>query len=120
MVVPHYPWVPMALNKGYTINQRGDVHWCRPGQIEWLARQHEREDTQIVAVELADEAVRLADVQPVQQRTIMVLGHEKTGIPDEAVEFLDVAIEIPMVGVGSTLNVAVAGSLALYKLSGLI
>jgi tRNA (guanosine-2'-O-)-methyltransferase len=49
-----------------------------------------------------------------------VLGHEQTGIPPEAVELLDVAVEIPMVGSGASLNVAVAGSLVLYRLAGLI
>ena len=48
------------------------------------------------------------------------LGHEQTGIPPEAVELLDVAVEIPMVGSGASLNVAVAGSLVLYRLAGLI
>jgi len=38
----------------------------------------------------------------------------------EAVELLDVAVEIPMVGSGASLNVAVAGSLVLYRLAGLI
>jgi tRNA (guanosine-2'-O-)-methyltransferase len=33
---------------------------------------------------------------------------------------LDVAVEIPMVGAGHSLNVAVAGSLILYKLAGLL
>jgi tRNA (guanosine-2'-O-)-methyltransferase len=35
-------------------------------------------------------------------------------------ELVDLVVEIPMVGTGSSLNVAVAGSLVLYKLSGLI
>jgi hypothetical protein len=55
-----------------------------------------------------------------RRRTIAVLGHEQTGIPPEAVELLDVAVEIPMVGSGASLNVAVAGSLVLYRLAGLI
>jgi tRNA (guanosine-2'-O-)-methyltransferase len=53
-------------------------------------------------------------------RTVVVLGHERTGIPAEAVDLLDVAVEIPMVGSGASLNVAVAGSLVLYRLAGLM
>jgi tRNA C32,U32 (ribose-2'-O)-methylase TrmJ len=49
-----------------------------------------------------------------------VLGHEQTGIPPEAVDLLDVAVEIPMVGSGASLNVAVAGSLVLYRLAGFL
>jgi tRNA (guanosine-2'-O-)-methyltransferase len=50
----------------------------------------------------------------------MVLGHEATGLPPEALHLLDGAVEIPMLGTGMSLNVAVAGSLVLYKLAGLL
>jgi len=120
MAVPHYPWVPQALNKGYTFRERACVHWSRPNQVEWLKCQYEREDTDVIAVELADEAVRLADLKPARRRTVIVLGHEQTGIPDEALEYIDSAVEIPMIGSGKTLNVAVAGSLAVYRLAGLL
>jgi tRNA (guanosine-2'-O-)-methyltransferase len=122
MAVPHYPWVPQALSKGYTISQRGCVHWVRPTALGWLETQSNRDDTDIIAVELADESTKIADLKPARpdRRTIMVLGHEKTGIPDEALEFIGQAVEIPMIGAGSTLNVAVAGSMVLYRLAGLL
>jgi tRNA G18 (ribose-2'-O)-methylase SpoU len=74
----------------------------------------------VVGVELADEAIRLADLRPARTRTIAVLGHERTGIPPEALDLLDDVVEIPMVGTGASLNVAVAGSLVLYRLAGLL
>jgi tRNA (guanosine-2'-O-)-methyltransferase len=119
MTVPKYPWVPEAIERSYTFAHRGCVHWSG-NQLSWLQRQAERPDTRVVGVELADEAVRLADLPPAKGRTVMVLGHEQTGIPPEAVEYLGMAVEIPMVGAGTTLNVAVAGSLVLYKLAGLL
>src|SRR6185437_15834119 len=85
----------------------------------WLAAHHAR-GTHIVGVELADEAVRLGDLPAARGRTVMVLGHEATGIPAEALELVDTAVEIPMVGTGDSLNVAVAGSLVLYRLAGLL
>jgi len=123
LAVPHYPWVPQALSKGYTISQRAPVHWAKPTSMRWLERERQRtgdEYVNIIGVELADEAIRLPNL-PVrgERRTIIVLGHEQTGIPPEALEMLDMTVEIPMVGSGSTLNVAVAGSLVLYKLAGL-
>ena len=50
----------------------------------------------------------------------MVLGHEQHGIPPDALDLLDAVVEIPMVGMGASLNVAVAGSLVLYRLAGLL
>jgi tRNA (guanosine-2'-O-)-methyltransferase len=87
--------------------------------LAWLAAQRAA-GCIVVGVELADEAVRPADLAPAQNRTIVLLGHEQSGIPPEAMDLVDVAVEIPMVGTGSTLNVAVAGSMVLYKLAGLI
>jgi tRNA (guanosine-2'-O-)-methyltransferase len=55
-----------------------------------------------------------------RRRTVAVLGHEQTGIPAEALDLLDLAVEIPMVGTGASLNVAVAGSLVLYRLAGFL
>jgi tRNA (guanosine-2'-O-)-methyltransferase len=74
----------------------------------------------VVGVELADDAVRLADLPAARRRTVIVLGNESDGIPYEALPLLDTIVEIPMVGTGLSLNVAVAGSLVLYKLAGLL
>ena len=87
--------------------------------LDWLAEQRNA-GTTIVGVELADEAVRLADLPAARGRTVMVLGNESDGIPSEALTLLDRVVEIPMVGTGHSLNVAVAGSLVLYKLAGLL
>ncbi len=51
---------------------------------------------------------------------MLVLGHEQHGIPPEALDLLDEVVEIPMAGTGASLNVAVAGSLVLYRLAGLL
>lgn len=118
LAVPRYPWVDEALARGNTLRRPACVHYVRSG-VAWLAAQREA-GSAIVGVELADEAVRLADLPAARRRTVAVLGHERTGIPPDAMELLDVAVEIPMVGSGASLNVAVAGSLVLYRLAGLL
>src|SRR4051794_15810558 len=118
LAVPPFGWVDETLARGNTLRQPACVH--RVGDpLRWLADER-RAGTAVLGVELADEAVRLADLGPARRRTIMVLGHEATGIPPEALDLLDQAVEIPMVGTGSSLNVAVAGSLVLYRLAGLL
>jgi tRNA (guanosine-2'-O-)-methyltransferase len=118
MAVPRFSWVPEALDRGNTLRRPACVHWVND-PLGWLERQRDT-GSRVVGVELADEAVRLADLPAARVRTVAVLGHERTGIPAEAVDLLDAAVEIPMVGSGSSLNVAVAGSLVLYKLAGLL
>jgi tRNA G18 (ribose-2'-O)-methylase SpoU len=94
------------------------VHWVND-PLGWLTREREA-GTAVVGVELADESIRLADLPAARGRTIAVLGHEQQGIPSDALDLLDTVVEIPMVGIGASLNVAVAGSLVLYKLAGLL
>ena len=119
LAVPRWPWVREAVAKGNTLRRGSCVHWVDGDPVRWLARQHER-GSALVGVELVDESVRLADLPAARQRTVIVLGHEQTGIPAEALALVDVAVEIPMVGHGTSLNVAVAGSLVLYRLAGLV
>ena len=119
LAVPRLPWVPEALARGNTLRRPACIHWTGPDACRWLARQRAA-GSRIVGVELADEAVRLADLPAARERTVAVLGHERTGIPAEALDLVDVAVEIPMIGSGASLNVAVAGSLVLYRLAGFI
>jgi len=119
LAVPRLPWVPEALARGNTLRRPACIHWTGPDACRWLARQRAA-GSRIVGVELADEAVRLADLPAARKRTVAVLGHERTGIPAEALDLVDVAVEIPMIGSGASLNVAVAGSLVLYRLAGFI
>jgi tRNA (guanosine-2'-O-)-methyltransferase len=125
------PQIRVRTRKDLVRQRRSHGHQCwdhlvaaplwpmHGANLRWLRAQRSG-GTRIVGIELADEAVRLADLPAARQRTVAVLGHERTGIPPEAVELLDVAVEIPMIGIGASLNVAVAGSLVLYRLAGFI
>ena len=119
LAVPRWPWVDEALSRGDTLPRgaRPCVH--RVGDpIAWLEQQA-ADGSDVLGVELLDSAVKLGQLAPARQRTIVVLGNEGSGIPPEAIDSLTGAVEIPMVGVGTTLNVAVAGTLVLYRLAGL-
>ncbi len=109
-----------ALAVGDTLRhgRRPCVHWLPTGKDRWIADQRSA-GWQIVAVELAEDATPLALLEPARKRTVVLLGHELEGIPDDLVESADTCVEIPMVGRGASLNVAVAGSLVLYRLAGL-
>jgi tRNA (guanosine-2'-O-)-methyltransferase len=117
MAVPNSVHYHRSLRCGNTLQVRSCVHWVnRP--LNWVGRERLRGST-VLGVELAEDAVWLGDLKPATKRTIILLGHEHNGIPDDAWPLLDQVVEIPMVGVGHSLNVAVAGSLILYKLAGL-
>jgi len=117
MAVPSTAYYRQALRRGNTLSVRSCVHWVhRP--INWVERERSR-GSAVLGVELAEGAIRLGDLKPAIKKTIILLGHEHNGIPDDAWPLLDQVVEIPMVGAGASLNVAVAGSLVLYRLAGL-
>jgi tRNA G18 (ribose-2'-O)-methylase SpoU len=116
MAVPSTPHDRTALARGDTLARRPHVHWLDRSKFSWIARERNR-GTHILAVELAEDATPLTLLTPARQRTVVLLGHEHHGVPDEAWPLLDEVVEIPMVGRGASLNVAVAGSLVLYRLA---
>jgi tRNA (guanosine-2'-O-)-methyltransferase len=118
LAVPRRAWTDEALARGNTLRHASCVHRIAD-PLDWLAMQRAG-GAAVVGVELADGAVRLGDLPAARKRTVVVLGNESDGIPDEALELIDTVVEIPMVGSGLSLNVAVAGSLVLYKLAGLV
>lgn len=107
-----------ALSSGDTLQRRPCIHWLGGDKLSWIAEQR-RSGAAILAVELAEGATPLTRLAPARGRTVVLLGHEHHGVPGEAWGLLDDVVEIPMVGQGASLNVAVAGSLVLYRLAGL-
>lgn len=119
MAVPATEHYRTALAKGDTLGRKKPcIHWVRPNKEAWVAKQKE-EGRRILAVELADQALPLPRLEPATGPTVVLLGHEHHGIPDLVVEEADLCVEIPMIGSGASLNVAVSGSLVLYRLAGL-
>jgi tRNA (guanosine-2'-O-)-methyltransferase len=121
LAVPATDHYRHALTVGDSRNIAGRccIHWIDTGKDRWIRLQRS-DGWRIVAVELADGAVALPRLAVADQRTVILLGHETHGIPPEHVESADLTVEIPMVGSGGSLNVAVAGSLVLFKLAGLV
>lgn len=118
LAVPRARWARAALARGNTLRRRSCVHRVAD-PLDWLAAQR-ASGSRVLAVELADEAIRLGDLPAARERTVVVLGHERDGVPAAALELCDAVVEIPMIGTGLSLNVAVAGSLVAYRLAGML
>jgi tRNA (guanosine-2'-O-)-methyltransferase len=120
LAVPATAHYRAALERGDTLarSQRPHLHWVHGPRDDWV-RAERAGGTRVVAVELAEGAVPLTRLEPTRQRTIVLAGHEHHGVPAEVLDDVDQVIEIPMIGAGSSLNVAVAVSLVLYRLAGL-
>ncbi|GAB3157377.1 TrmH family RNA methyltransferase [Myceligenerans halotolerans] len=120
MAVPRTPHYRNALAAGDTLRgRRPCIHWVAPSKEEWLDQQRNA-GHRILAVELADGATPLPRLGTAPGPTVVLLGHEHHGVPDDVLADVDECVEIPMAGWGASLNVAVAGSLVLYRLMGLM
>jgi TrmH family RNA methyltransferase len=62
---------------------------------------------------VADAGTALHDLEPAE-RTVFVLGAEREGLPEEVVTACDAVASIPIADSAESLNVAVAGAIALY------
>jgi tRNA (guanosine-2'-O-)-methyltransferase len=94
------------------------IHWVKGSKAAWIEQQREHGSI-IVAVELAEDATPLTRLEPARGRTVVLLGHEHQGVPEEVWSLLDTVVEIPMIGNGASLNVAAVGSLVLCRSAGL-
>lgn len=120
LAVPDTPHYRESLDSGDTLGhgRRQCIHWVRSERERWV-RLQQASGWRTIAVELAAGATPLPRLEPAQRKSLVLLGHERQGLPPEMVESADECVEIPMVGRGASLNVAVAGSLVLYRLAGL-
>lgn len=69
---------------------------------------------QVLATHLSEKSVDFRDIDYTRP-TCILMGQEKTGITQEALELADQDIIIPMIGMVQSLNVSVASALILYE-----
>jgi len=80
-----------------------------------IVTQLKKRGFKIVILEHTDSGV-LYNQAKFEFPLCLVVGHEITGVSDEIVALADMAIEIPMVGIKQSLNVAVAYGVAIYEI----
>lgn len=72
----------------------------------------------IIALEQSDRSVSLFDeIEKKDIDTILVVGNEVDGVSPEILALADTVWEIPQLGAKESLNVSVAGGVALYHLT---
>jgi len=92
-------------------------------QVEWKyfertakAIKHYRElGYQILALETTSEAIDLAEIRDFSH-TAFVFGNEEFGIPEEHLALCDQVIQIPLVGIKNSLNVANSFAVVGYQI----
>lgn len=89
------------------------VPWRHQADIGALIESLKDGGYNVVALELAENSVKLPDFKPPEKLAIIV-GNEPTGLEAEVIALADTTLEIPMFGQKESFNVASAAAMALY------
>lgn len=76
--------------------------------------QFKAQGMQVLATNLSDRAKDFREIDYTKP-TALILGQERDGISDEALELADHHVVVPMYGMVESLNVSVAGALIMYE-----
>jgi tRNA G18 (ribose-2'-O)-methylase SpoU len=81
-----------------------------------LVRELEEKGSRIIALEQTDQSIPYHKVPPADYQIpiTLILGHEREGVRSEMLEAADVIIDIPILGIGNSHNVAIAAGIVLY------
>jgi tRNA G18 (ribose-2'-O)-methylase SpoU len=108
------------------------IHKAAIGTEEWvkwryfktakeamLQLRQEIPGTRFIAVEQDTRAMPISELNIIPDDDVpvaIILGHETNGVSKEALDFADIIVEIPMLGINKSLNVHVSAAIAVYKI----
>ena len=91
------------------------VSWKSTENLLPLVRKYKKEGYEIVTLEQTKNSISYTDFK-ITKPTVLILGAEVEGVSKSLLTQVNVAIEIPMAGKKESLNVGVAGAIALFRL----
>lgn len=112
----HAIWEDKELERS-NFYSSGSNLWTRihrHADIDTAFERLKSQGMQVLATHLSDESVDFRDVDYTQP-TAFILGTERFGISERALELADQHIVIPMMGMVQSLNVSVASALICYE-----
>ena len=84
------------------------------GDLEKFIRIYRQKGYMIIGLEQTAGSVSIEKFE-FRSKSVLVLGHEKDGIPSELLGLLDACLEIPQFGLIRSLNVHVSASICIWE-----
>lgn len=81
-----------------------------PDELEILSQK-----TNLVALEVTEQSIPIAEFSP-PSPIILIIGNESRGVSAEVLAYCQQSIHIPMYGINTSMNVAMASGIAVYSL----
>jgi tRNA G18 (ribose-2'-O)-methylase SpoU len=92
----------------------GDLDIRRRRSLAPAARKLQLDGYQVVAVEQTTHSTPLPEHR-FARRTLLLVGNERLGVPEDCLEVADVAVEIPVFHRPHSFNAAMSACIALYE-----
>jgi 23S rRNA (guanosine2251-2'-O)-methyltransferase len=93
------------------------IHWEYFTDIKKAVRQLKDKGYRIVAVEQAENSIKLNEFNPLKdQKYALIFGNEVNGVSDEVMLEIDECIEIPQFGTKHSFNIVVTAGIVLWDL----
>lgn len=89
--------------------------WEPYENISDLIKKYKEQDFQIVAIEQSENSIDYKKIEK-GEKIVFILGNEVEGLSKEILDFVDYVAEIPMKGEKESLNVSVAGAVAMFRI----
>jgi len=92
------------------------VDWAYENDINTAIRDLKSQGFEIIGIEQTSNSTMITDFTiDKTKKYALILGNEVEGISDEALENIDVFLEIPQLGTKHSLNVSVCGGLVMWE-----
>jgi len=108
------PFPPRPEITKTAIGAEENVNWKQIQSIQEAIQQLKSDGYTILGLEQTTTSKLLHRFKLPSKKICLVLGNEVTGIGEEMIPHLDASVEIPQFGIKHSLNVSVAGGVALY------
>lgn len=106
---------PVGAIAKTALGAENTISWKHVASIEALLAELKKEGYTTVAIEQSETAIDYKKVKVVGP-TAFIVGNEVEGISKTVLGKMDVVAEIPMNGEKESLNVSVAGGVALFRM----
>ncbi|MEQ1664757.1 MAG: TrmH family RNA methyltransferase [Bdellovibrionales bacterium] len=91
------------------------IPWESYEDISMLIDNLKKDGYKVIAIEQSENSVDYKQIK-IEGPTAFILGNEVEGLTKEVLEKVDIVAEIPMAGGKESLNVSVAGGIALFRI----
>jgi len=91
-----------------------DIEQVMPIKLARYLEEMKSEGYKVIGVEQTANSQQIGQFK-FPEKTLLVLGNEKTGIPVDIIQLVDECVEIPQVGIIRSLNVHISGAIMVWE-----